>query len=178
MLLLVLIKYPKIPSMISKKKTSKLGPVKFIFRHGALHKKRYFLFPNVLKRWSFQKKIALEYDISCIIRKDDIFPENMIFFFRREMKDNRSQENTWKLIFSSNFWKDSLSKKIALEHDLSCTIRKDGTSFSRINDIFSRRKVKDDLFQKIHGNMLNISGTAKKDDISCKRWYWHSRLTF
>ena len=149
--------------MTSKKKTSKLGPVKFIFRHGALHEKRYFLFPNVLKRWSFQKKIALEYDISCIIRNDDIFPENMIFFFKREMKDNRSQENTWKLIFSSNFWKDGLSKKIALEHDdLSCTIR----------------KVKDDLFQKIHGNMLNISGTAKKDDTSCKRWYWHSRLTF
>ena len=80
------------------------------------------------------------------------------------MKDDLSQENTGKLIFSSNFWKDSLSKKIALEHDLSCTIRKDGTSFSRINDIFSRRKVKDDLFQKIHRNMLNIFGTAKKDD--------------
>ena len=137
-----------------------------------------FYFQMLWKGDLSKKKIALEYDISCVIRNDDIFPENMIFFFRREMKDNRSQENTWKLIFSSNFWKDSLSKKIALEHDLSCTIRKDGTSFSRINDFFSRRKVKDDLFQKIHGNMLNISGTAKKDDTSCKRWYWHSRSTF
>ena len=53
---------------------------------------------------------------------------------------------------------------MALEHDLSCNIRKDSTSFSRINNIFSRGTVKDDLFQKIHGNMLNIFGTAKKDD--------------
>ena len=36
-------------------------------------------------------------DISCIIRKDDIFfPENMILFFRRKMKDDLSQKTTWK----------------------------------------------------------------------------------
>ena len=37
-----------------------------------LHEKPYFLFPNVPKRRSF-RKIALEYDLSCIIRKSDIF---------------------------------------------------------------------------------------------------------
>ena len=37
-----------------------------------LHWKPYFLFPDALKRWSFQKKDALEYDLSCINGKDDI----------------------------------------------------------------------------------------------------------
>ena len=66
--------------------------------------------------------------------------------------------------------KDFLSKKIAPEYDLSCTIRKDGISFSQKYDYFSRRKMKDFLprknnfSQKIHGNMTNISGTAKKGD--------------
>ena len=46
----------------------------------------------------FPKKIALEYDLSsCIIWKDDIFlRENMILFFRRKIKDDVSQKNTWK----------------------------------------------------------------------------------
>ena len=35
------------------------------------HEKPYFLFANVFKRWSFQKN-PLEYDLSCIIIKDDI----------------------------------------------------------------------------------------------------------
>ena len=43
------------------------------------------------------KKNALEYDISCIIWKDDIlFPENMILFFGRKMKDDPSQKYTRK----------------------------------------------------------------------------------
>ena len=42
-------------------------------------------------------------DISCIIRKDDIFfPENMILFFRRKMKDDLSQKTTWKYDTFSN----------------------------------------------------------------------------
>ena len=62
----------------------------------AMHEKPYFLFPNVLKRWCFQK-ITLEYDLSCIIRKDDFdFPENMILVFTRKMKDYLSETNTWK----------------------------------------------------------------------------------
>ena len=62
----------------------------------AMHEKPYFLFPNVLKRWCFQK-ITLEYDLSCIIRKDDFdFPKNMILVFIRKMKDYLSETNTWK----------------------------------------------------------------------------------
>ena len=48
--------------------------IKMYFKFFSLHGKPYFVFRNVLKRWSFQK-IAPEYDLSCIIRKDDIsFP--------------------------------------------------------------------------------------------------------
>ena len=71
------------------------------------------------------------------------------------MKDDLSQENTWKhdIIFKCSE-KIAFPKKITPEHELSRTIRKDGISFSRKYDIFSRRKVKDDLSQKIRGNMM------------------------
>lgn len=56
------------------------------------------------------------------------------------------------------FWKDFSKKvfpnEIALEYDLSSTIRKNDISFSRKYDIVSCQKVKDDLSQKIHGNMI------------------------
>ena len=39
---------------------------------GPLHEKPCFYFVNVLKRWSFQNKMAPEYDLSYIIKKDDI----------------------------------------------------------------------------------------------------------
>ena len=56
----------------------------------ALHKKPYFLFPNVLKRWSFQK-IAMEYDLFCIITKDDIcFSQKYDIF---------SLDGKWKMTF-------------------------------------------------------------------------------
>ena len=76
------------------------------------------------------------------------------------------KKNAWKYgIFFKCSKKVVLPKKIILEYDLSCTIRKDSISFSRKHDIFLRRKMKDDLSQKkIHGNMPNISGTTKKDD--------------
>ena len=42
-------------------------------------------YSNVLKRWSFQKKIALKYGGSCIIWKDCVFlPENKVFFLWTE----------------------------------------------------------------------------------------------
>ena len=37
-----------------------------------MHEKPYILFPDVLKIWYFQK-LALEYDYSCIIVKNDIY---------------------------------------------------------------------------------------------------------
>ena len=45
------------------------------------------------------------------------FPENMILFFRRRMKDDLSRKKTYMEIryFLQMFWKDGLFKKIALE---------------------------------------------------------------
>ena len=41
------------------------------------------------------------------------------------------------LYFLQMFWNDALSKKIAVEYDLSCIIREDGFFFSRKYDFFS-----------------------------------------
>ena len=63
-------------------------------------------------------------------------PENIIFFFRRIMKDDISQKNTWKYdIFYICSGKMAFPKKIVLEYDLSCIIRKDDISFSRKYDL-------------------------------------------
>ena len=57
----------------------------------------------------FPKKIALEYDLSCIIRKDDIsFSINMIVPIRRKMKDDLCRKKKKKIhgnMFSSNVLK-------------------------------------------------------------------------
>ena len=57
------------------------------------------------------------------------------------------------IFFFQMFWKHGLSKKIALEYDLSCIIRKDGF-FPRKYDLILRYKRKDDLSQKIAVNMI------------------------
>ena len=46
----------------------------------------------------FPNKIALEYDLSCIIGKSDIsFSRKYhLIIFRQKMKDDLSQKNTWK----------------------------------------------------------------------------------
>ena len=44
------------------------------------------------------KKIALGYDLSCIMYH--LFPENMILFLKRKMKDRFSQKNTCKYYFT------------------------------------------------------------------------------
>ena len=86
-----------------------------------------------------------------------LFSENMTY----------SLGGKWKVILLKKymeiwyilqmFWKNVLSKKIILKYDLSCNIRKGGISFSWKDDIFSRRKVKDDLSpKKIQVNMFSV----------------------
>ena len=49
-----------------------------------------------------------------------LFPENMILFFRRKMKDGFSQKNTWEYdIFFKMLRKDGISKKIPLKNFVS-----------------------------------------------------------
>ena len=66
-----------------------------------------------------------------------LFPENMILYLRRNMKDDLSQKNTRKYdIFFKLSEKMVFPKRAAPAHDLSCIIWKDGI-FSRKHDIFS-----------------------------------------
>ena len=73
-----------------------------------------FFFPNVPKRWPFQKK--LHWNIIFLVlsgKMISIFPQNMILLFRRKRKDYFSQKNPWKynvffkcsekMIFPKNF---------------------------------------------------------------------------
>ena len=70
-------------------------------------------FSNALERWYF-KKIAVKYDLSGIIRKDEIiFLKSMILLFRLKMKDHIPQNNTWK-------------------YDIFCISGKDGIFFLQI----------------------------------------------
>ena len=64
-------------------------------------RKTIFYFSKFSKTIFFSKSIALEYDLSCIIRREGFFsPENMILFFRQKMKDHLSQKIQHSMIFS------------------------------------------------------------------------------
>ena len=103
-----------------------------------LHGKPYFLFPDVLKRWSFQKNLAGIWSFL-------YYRERSCFFFPKIW--SYTWDGKWKMIFlkkihenmmfSLNFLKRwSFQKGAAPGHDLSCIIWKDGI-FSRKHDISS-----------------------------------------
>ena len=59
--------------------------------------KKHIFFFKIFWKDDPSKKIALEYDHSCIIRKDDIsFPQNMTFFLLTENERWDFSKNTWK----------------------------------------------------------------------------------
>ena len=110
-----------------------------------------------------------------------LFPENIFLFFRRKMKDDISQKNTWKCdIFFKCSEKMVFPKKIALEHDLSCfIIWKMIFLFSENIVLFFRRKMKDDLSQKSTWKYIFFKCSEKmvfpkkimlEHDISCVIW--------
>ena len=99
-------------------------------------------FFQIFGKDGLSKKIAPEYDLSCIIRKDDIsFPENMILFFRHRRKDNLSQKNkknTWKYhIFFRCSEKMVFLKNSRLNMIFFVITGKMVFLFSRKHDIFS-----------------------------------------
>ena len=61
-----------------------------------------------------------------------------------------------EICFLQIFWKDGLSKKIALEYDLFCNIWKDGISFFPKINFFFTRTMKDDLSQKKRKKIMEI----------------------
>ena len=52
------------------------------------------------RKGGLSKKIALKYDLSCIIWKDGIlFPKNMIFFYWTKTERRSFSKNKWKNIY-------------------------------------------------------------------------------
>ena len=107
-----------------------------------------------------------------------LFPQNMALFFRRKMKDDLPQKNTWKYsIFFKCPEKMVFPKRIALEY------------LERW--YFFPENMKNDLSQEIHGNMIfsvymykcyqyDITLLKKKSKIIFSRKNtlkrdWHSR---
>ena len=85
-----------------------------------------------------------------------LFPVNMMLFFRRKMKDDLSQKKKIhrKMIFSWNAPKRwSFQKKWCLNMIFLVLSGKIGVFFPE-NIFFFGRKMKDDLFQEIHGSMI------------------------
>ena len=84
------------------------------------------------------KKIALEYNLSCIIGKNHAYlSQKYDLNLSRKMKDDLFQKNTRKYdIFFRSSKKKVFSKRAAPGHDLFCIIWKDGI-FSRKHHIFS-----------------------------------------
>ena len=119
----------------------------------SLHRKPYFLFPYVLKRWSFRKNWTGIWSFF-------YYREIWFFFFPKIWSYSRAENERWSFskkyteiwYFLQMFLKDRLFKK---GHDLSCTIWKGGI-FSWKHSIFSLggKQGKDDLSQEIHGNKI------------------------
>ena len=121
----------------------------------ALHEKPYFLFPGVLKRWFFQK--------NCTGKWSFLYYQRRWYFFFPKIWPYLLDEK-WKMIFLKKtrkydmFFKLSekmfFSKRVTLGHDRSCIIWKDGIFFPKTWHFFLGRKVRDDLSQEAHGNMI------------------------
>ena len=121
-----------------------------------------------------------------------LFPENMILFFRRKMKDDLSQKNTWKYdIFFKCSEKMVFPKKSHWNMIFLVLSGKMIFLFPENMILFFRRKMKDDLSQEIHGNMIfsvymykyykyDITLLPKKSEMIFSRKNtlkgdWHSR---
>ena len=110
------------------------------------------MYANFPKKWHWNV-IFLVFSVNIIF----LFPKNIILFLRRKRKDDLSQKKKKKIMricFLQMFWKDGFSKIISLEICFFFVISgKMVILFQRKHDIFFRRKMKDALSQKIHGNM-------------------------
>ena len=118
--------------------------------------KTIFSFSKYSEKIVFPKK--LHWNIFLILSGKMIFlfPENMILFFRRKRKDDLSQKNTWKYdAFFKCSEKMIFPKSRTGIRSFFVIFGKIVFLFSRKYDIFFfRRKIKDDLSQKIQGNMI------------------------
>ena len=116
-----------------------------ICSHCSLHEKPYFLFANALQRLFFQK-IALEYDLSCIIREYRIFFPKIWSY---------SLDGKWKMIF--------LEKYLEIWYFLYIWYRR-YLFFLQIWYYISVKKAKM-IFSRKSALKDDISGKIEKDDI-------------
>ena len=157
-------------------------------------KKNHIFFFQMFWKDGLSKKIALEYDLSCIIRKDDIS------FSRKYDLILLNQEERWSFskkylemwCFLQMFRKDGFPKKFALEYDLFCNIWKDGISFSpKLWFSFLSEKWKKMIFLEKYTEIWYFLQAPWKDGISKKgrtctwsflyyleRWYFFPQRTW
>ena len=90
--------------------------------------KNDILFFQMFWKCNLSIKIALEYDLSCIIKKYDVSFSRKYDLILQIANERWSLSKKYMeiLYFLQMFWKDGLSKKIILEYDLSCIIWKHG----------------------------------------------------
>ena len=114
-----------------------------------------FLYPNVLKWCSFQKnRTGIWSFLYYEERWYFFFPKIWHFFLDRKGNLISLKNIHGDMMFSSNVLKRWSFQKIVLEHDLFGNIWEDSISFFPKIYFFFRRKLKDYLSHKIHGNML------------------------
>ena len=84
-----------------------------------------------------KKKIALEYDLACITRKDGVsfYQKNNPILHTEKWNMSFSKKYMEIWYFLQIFWKDGLSDTMAVEYGLSCIIRKDNIYFSQKHDL-------------------------------------------
>ena len=83
----------------------------FFIQWETLHGKPHFIFIGVLKGWPFQKDLAGTWSLLCYRKRWYFFPENIILYPRRKMKDDLSQKKYTEIwYFLQTFWKDGVFK--------------------------------------------------------------------
>ena len=122
-----------------------------------LHGKPYFLFPGVLKRWSFEKQIAPKYDLSCIIGKDDIsfFPKIWSYTLGGKWKMIFLKKYTEIWYFLQAFWKYGLSKRCRAGTWSFLYYLERWYFFPKTWSFYPGQKVKDGPSREIHENMMH-----------------------
>ena len=124
----------------------------------SLHRKPYFLFLDVLKIWSFQKNCAGIWSFL-------YYRERPCFFFPKIWSD--TLDGQWKMIFlkkkihgnmtfSSNFLKRRSFQKGPRRDMIFLVLSGKMVFFPENMIFFLEQKVRDNLSQKIYGNIFSV----------------------
>ena len=137
--------------LFKRKKKRVCGKSKY-----TLHGKPYFLFPDVLKRWSFQK--------SCAGIWSFLYYRERWYFFSPKIW-SYTLDGKWKMIFLKKyteiwyflqaFWKYGLSKRCRAGTWSFLYYLERWYFFPKTWSFFPGQKVKHGLPQEIQGNMMH-----------------------